>query len=209
MILYLHGFRSSPRSFKAQLMAARMHALGLGHDWACPQLPPSPLAAVVDAQRLLTGVAPDDLTIVGSSLGGYYATYLAEKLGCRAVLLNPAVHPYQDLDKWLGEQPMWHGGGTIVVEPRHLDELRMIEVPQITRPERYYLVAATGDQTLDYRDMLTKYPGAKVTQIEGSDHGISDFANYMDDVLRFAGVDLPAQPAASAASAAVAATPDA
>ncbi|MFW8423631.1 YqiA/YcfP family alpha/beta fold hydrolase, partial [Klebsiella pneumoniae] len=88
-----------------------------------PQLPPSPLAAVVDAQRLLTGVDPDELTIVGSSLGGYYATYLAEKLGCRAVLLNPATRPYEDLGKWLGEQPMWHGGGTIVVEPRHLDEL--------------------------------------------------------------------------------------
>ena len=194
MILYLHGFRSSPRSFKAQLMAARMHRLGLGHAWACPQLPPSPLAAVVDAQRLLTGVAADELTIVGSSLGGYYATYLAEKLGCRAVLLNPATRPYDDLGKWLGEQPMWHGGGTIVVEPRHLDELRMIDVTQITRPERYYLVAATGDQTLDYRDMVAKFPGAKLTLIDGSDHGISDFADYMDDVLRFAGIDAPPSP---------------
>ncbi|VVD71637.1 esterase [Pandoraea capi] len=201
MILYLHGFRSSPRSFKAQLMAARMHGLGLGHAWACPQLPPSPLAAVVDAQRLLAGVVPDALTIVGSSLGGYYATYLAEKLGCRAVLLNPATRPYDDLGKWLGEQPMWHGGGSIVVEPRHLDELRMIDVAQITRPERYCLVAATGDQTLDYRDMLAKYPGAKLTLIEGSDHGISDFANYMDDVLRFAGIDVPSSPGAASPSA--------
>ncbi|WP_353193093.1 YqiA/YcfP family alpha/beta fold hydrolase [Pandoraea pnomenusa] len=197
MILYLHGFRSSPRSFKAQLMAARMHRLGLGHDWACPQLPPSPLAAVVDAQRLLTGVSADELTIVGSSLGGYYATYLAEKLGCRAVLLNPATRPYDDLGKWLGEQPTWHGGGTILVEPRHLDELRMIDVAQITRPERYYLVAATGDQTLDYRDMVAKYPGAKLTLIEGSDHGISDFGNYMNDVLRFAGIDVPPSPGAA------------
>lgn len=197
MILYLHGFRSSPRSFKAQLMAARMHRLGLGQDWACPQLPPSPLAAVVDAQRLLTGVSADELTIVGSSLGGYYATYLAEKLGCRAVLLNPATRPYDDLGKWLGEQPMWHGGVSIVVEPRHLDELRMIDVAQITRPERYYLVAATGDQTLDYRDMVAKFPGAKLTLIEGSDHGISDFANYMDDVLRFAGIDVPPSPDAA------------
>jgi predicted esterase YcpF (UPF0227 family) len=197
MILYLHGFRSSPRSFKAQLMAARMHRLGLGQHWACPQLPPSPLAAVVDAQRLLAGVSADELTIVGSSLGGYYATYLAEKLGCRAVLLNPATHPYDDLGKWLGEQPLWHGGGTIVVEPRHLDELRMIDVARITRPERYYLVAATGDQTLDYRDMVAKFPGAKLTLIEGSDHGISDFENYMDDVLRFAGVDIPSAPDAA------------
>lgn len=194
MILYLHGFRSSPRSFKAQLMAARMHALGLGHEWACPQLPASPMAAVVDAQRLLSGVAAEDLTIIGSSLGGYFATYLAEKLGCRCVVLNPATQPYRDLDKWLGEQPLWHGGGTIVVEPRHLDELRALEVANITRPERYFLIAATGDETLDYRDMVAKYPGARTTVIEGSDHGISDFAEHMDDVLRFAGIDLPPAP---------------
>ncbi|GAB3627207.1 esterase [Pandoraea terrae] len=196
MILYLHGFRSSPRSFKAQLMAAHMHAMGRGQDWACPQLPISPTATIVDAQRLLVGIAPEDLTIVGSSLGGYYATYLAERLGCRAVLLNPATRPYLDLHKWLGEHPLWHGGGTVVVEPYHLDELRALEVPAVTRPERYYLVAATGDETLDYRDMLAKYPGAKLTLIEGSDHGISDFPKYLDDVLRFAGIDDSAPAAA-------------
>lgn len=191
MILYLHGFRSSPRSFKAQLLAARLIALGRGHEWICPQLPVSPAAAILDAQRLMAGYPPDEVTLIGSSLGGFYATYLAEKRGCRAVMLNPATRPYADLEKWLGEQPLWHGGGSVLVEPRHLDELRMLDIPAITRPERYYLVAATGDEVLDYRDMLAKFPGAKTTLIDGGDHGISSFCDYADDVLAFCGIASP------------------
>ncbi|PSB92367.1 YqiA/YcfP family alpha/beta fold hydrolase [Candidatus Pandoraea novymonadis] len=188
MILYLHGFLSSPQSFKAQMMAVRMHKLMRGHQWICPQLPLSPTASIIDVKRLLVGIAWDDLTLVGSSLGGFYATYLAEYFGCRAVLLNPVTQPYRDLGKWLGEQQLWHGGRTIVFEPHHLDELCALEVPVITNPERYYLIATTGDETLNYRDMVEKYSRAKLTLIEGSDHGISDFSKYLDDVLKFAGV---------------------
>lgn len=188
MILYLHGFRSSPQSFKARLLAERLSAMGLAYLWACPQLPVSPAQAIADAERLMASRAADEITVIGSSLGGYYATWLAERYGCRAVLLNPAVHPYVDLEKWLGEQPLWHGGGSIVVEPRHLQELRALDVASITRPERYYLVAATGDEVLDYREMLAKFPGAKTTLIDGGDHGISDFADYIDDVLAFCGI---------------------
>lgn len=188
MILYLHGFRSSPHSFKARLLAARLQALGHADAWVCPQLPVSPLASVDSAERLIEGIAPEQLTLIGSSLGGYYATYLAERAGCRCVLLNPATHPYDDLEPWLGEQPLWHGGGSVLVERHHLGELRALEVPNITRPERYWLIAATGDEVLDYRDMLAKYPGARTTLIDGGDHGISDFAAYLDDVLEFGGI---------------------
>jgi uncharacterized protein len=133
----------------------------------------------------VTAAGATRVTLVGSSLGGYFATHLAEKHGWPAALLNPAVVPQRDLSAYLGEQPLWHGGGSIVVEPHHLDELRALGVGSITRPERYYLLAATGDEVLDYREMLAHYPGARTTLIEGSDHAISEFAQYVDQVLAF------------------------
>jgi predicted esterase YcpF (UPF0227 family) len=154
-------------------------------------LPVSPLQAIALAEAQVAEAvkgARGEVTVIGSSLGGYLATYLAEKHGWRAVLLNPAVLPERDLSAYLGEQPLWHGGGSIVVEPRHLDELRALGVSAITKPERYYLFAATGDEVLDYREMLAHYPGVETKLIEGSDHAISEFANYVDDVLAFCGM---------------------
>lgn len=150
MILYLHGFRSSPESQKSRLLAARMAELGRTGEWRCPSLSVSPLEAIAVAEAEVAGAR--DVTVIGSSLGGYYATWLAEKHGWKAVLLNPAIVPQRDLKQHLGEQPLWHGGGTIVVERRHLHELDALRVPAITRADRYYLFAATGDEVLDYRD---------------------------------------------------------
>ncbi|HWX12619.1 MAG TPA: YqiA/YcfP family alpha/beta fold hydrolase, partial [Trinickia sp.] len=185
MIVYLHGFRSSPNSFKARVMAERLAGLGRSAEWCCPMLPVSPLEAVALVEERVAAANPAQVTVIGSSLGGYFATHLAEKHGWRAVLLNPAVVPERDLSHYLGEQPLWHGGGSIVVEPRHLDELRALGVARITRPERYYLFAATGDEVLDYREMLAHYPGVQTRLIEGSDHAISEFPDYVDDVLAF------------------------
>ncbi|GJH37558.1 YqiA/YcfP family alpha/beta fold hydrolase [Paraburkholderia azotifigens] len=185
MILYLHGFRSSPNSFKARVMAERLAALGRSVEWCCPMLPVSPLDTVALVEERVAAAKPAQVTVIGSSLGGYFATHLAEKHGWRAVLLNPAVVPQRDLSHYLGEQPLWHGGGSIVVEPHHLDELRALGVARITRPERYYLFAATGDEVLDYREMLAHYPGVQTRLIEGSDHAISEFPDYVDDVLAF------------------------
>ncbi len=195
MILYLHGFRSSPQSFKARVLAARLAELGRGEEWCCPMLPVSPLATIALAESLVAAAPPQHVTVIGSSLGGYFATHLAEKHDWPAVLLNPAIVPQRDLSAYLGEQPLWHGGGSIVVEQRHLDELRALDVASITRPGRYYLFAATGDEVLDYREMLARYPGARTRLIEGSDHAISEFPQYVDDVLAFcdaANVEPPA-----------------
>lgn len=188
LILYLHGFRSSPHSFKARRLAGRLALLDRANDWRCPQLPVSPYEAIRLAQSIIGATPPASVCLIGSSLGGFYATWLAERYGCRAVLLNPATAPDETLDAYLGEQTLWHGGGSIVVERRHLDELRALRVAAITSPQRYYLVAATGDQVLDYRDMLRHYPGVETTLIEGSNHGISDFDAYLDRVLAFCGV---------------------
>jgi predicted esterase YcpF (UPF0227 family) len=196
LILYLHGFRSSPQSFKARLLAERMAELGRGAEWQCPQLPVSPAAAVRLAESLCAG--EQHVAVIGSSLGGYFATWLAEQHGWRAVLLNPATVPQRDLSAYLGEQPLWHGGGSIVVEPQHLDELRALTVASITRPERYYLITATGDQVLDYRESLAHYPGITTTLIEGGDHALSNFPDYLDRVLAFC----DAQPASTVVASA-------
>ena len=185
-LIYLHGFRSSPASFKARLIDERMRALGRGADFVCPQLPASPAEAVaLVSERLLP--QPHD-TLVGSSLGGYYATWLAERHGCRAVLLNPAVEPARDLRGHVGPQKMFHSDAPFVFEPRYLGELAALEVGAITFPERYLLVAAKGDELLDWREMVGRYPGARRIVLEGSDHGLSDFAELLDEVLGFAGM---------------------
>lgn len=185
-LIYLHGFRSSPASFKARLIDERMQALGRGADFACPQLPASPADAVaLVSERLLP--QPQD-TLVGSSLGGYYATWLAERHGCRAVLLNPAVNPARDLRGHVGPQRMYHSDSPFEFEPRYLGELAALEVGAITFPGRYLLVAAKGDELLDWREMVGRYPGARQIVLEGSDHGLSDFAELLDEVLGFAGM---------------------
>ena len=189
MIVYLHGFRSSPQSYKAQLLAARMAQLGRGPEYLCPQLPVSPADAMALAQKLTRNLDPQQLTLFGSSLGGYYATWLAEQLGCRAVMLNPAMRAFEKLQSQVGPQTMYHGGGEpFEFKAAYLEELRAMQVATITRPERYFLVAATGDELLDWREMTAAFPAARHKVIQGSDHGLSDFAEYMDETLAFAGV---------------------
>lgn len=185
MILYLHGFRSSPQSAKARMVGVRLLELGLAAQLRCPQLPASPDAAIELALQLVDGVPPDELAIIGSSLGGYYATWLAEKLGCRAVLLNPAIVPLQDLDSHIGVTTAYHSDAPFEFKREYIDELRALAVDNITRPERYFLLAATGDEVLDYRAMVAHYAGARQHIIEGSDHGISEFRDYLDEVLAF------------------------
>jgi predicted esterase YcpF (UPF0227 family) len=185
MMLYLHGFRSSPQSYKARVVAQKMAALGRADELACPQLPASPKAAMALALDLVDGWPADQLAIVGSSLGGYYATWLAEKLGCRAVLLNPAVAPLDSLEQHVGVTTAWHSDQPFEFRREYIGELRALAVDNITRPERYFLIAATGDEVLDYRAMVARYAGARQVVIEGSDHALSEFADYADDVLAF------------------------
>lgn len=188
MILYLHGFRSSPKSFKARLLGERMQALGKGGQYLCPLLPASPQEVINLSLKLVAGCAPEELTVIGSSLGGFYATHLAERLGCRAVLLNPAVRSFRDLEKYVGVTTRFHDDEPFEFKREYIDELRALAVENITRPQRYFLIAATGDEVLDWREMVAHYPGARHRIIEGGDHGISEFADYADEVLAFCGV---------------------
>ncbi|GAB1835850.1 YqiA/YcfP family alpha/beta fold hydrolase [Achromobacter xylosoxidans] len=191
MILYLHGFRSSPTSFKARMMADAMAARGREGDWACPQLPASPREAVdlalgIARQQLARATEPRALTVVGSSLGGFYATWLAEQLGCKAVLLNPAVEAARDLATQVGEHRMYHSDAPFQFLPEYVEELAALHVSRISQPDRYFLVAATGDEVLDWREMRDRYAGCRQRIVAGSDHGLSDFADWMPEVLEFA-----------------------
>ena len=189
MIVYLHGFRSSPQSFKARLIGERMRELGLGHEYLCPQLSERPAIAMEQALALTRALPAGELTLLGSSLGGFYATWLAEQLGCRAVMLNPAMRAHEKLVRHVGTQTAYHDTSTsFEFRAEYLEELRALHVEAITRPERYFVLAATGDELLDWREMTAAFPGARHRVIEGSDHGMADFALYMDDVLAFAGV---------------------
>lgn len=188
MILYLHGFRSSPQSFKARLLGERMQAMEKGDHYICPPLPASPREAIDLSLSLVASYPKDEIHVVGSSLGGFYATHLAERLGCRAVLLNPAVKSFRDLEKYVGVTTRFHTDEPFEFKREYIDELRALAVDRITEPQRYFLMAATGDEVLDWREMVSHYPGARHHIIEGSDHGISEFADYADEVLAFCGV---------------------
>ena len=201
MILYLHGFRSSPRSIKARQLAARLEQRGLAATWCCPQLPVSPReAARVISQIVRQDDAPP-LAIIGSSLGGYYATWIAEQVACRVVLLNPAINPERDLAHHLGTQTVYHSDETVEIEAEFLDELKALRVGAIAHPERYLLVAAKGDEVLDWREMVARYPTARHRILEGSDHGLSDFETLIDDVIDFALLATSAGSTASVSSA--------
>lgn len=185
-LIYIHGFRSSSRSFKARLLQTRLSAIGAADRFIAPDLPPEPDRAIALIRESI-GPAEAD-TLVGSSLGGCYATWLAEQTGCRAVLLNPAVHPARDLQGQVGPQRGYHDGAPFEFEARYVAQLQRYEVPKITRPERYFLIAAQGDEVLDWREMAAAYPGARQKIVAGSDHGLSDFEAHIDEVLAFAGL---------------------
>lgn len=185
-LLYLHGFRSSPRSFKASRMAAAVRERHPAVTWWCPQLPPSPREAMDLLRQGVQNWPRERMAVVGSSLGGFYATCIAEETGCRAVLLNPAVHPARDLAGAIGEQTAWHDPGDhFFFAPRFVDELRALERGPITRPDRYFAVIAKGDEVLDWREMTGRYPGVRTRLLEGGDHAISDFDDHLDEVLAF------------------------
>ena len=185
-LLYLHGFRSSPASVKSRKTQAAALARFAGLVWHGPQLPVSPRAAMGGLLRDVAGWPVDSMAVVGSSLGGFYATALAERLGCRAVLLNPAVHPARDLAAHVGEHTLWHHPEErFLFEPAFVQELLALEVPRITRPERYMAVIAKGDEVLDWREMVAAYGHDRLRLIEGSDHALSDFEAYLPEILDF------------------------
>lgn len=183
MIVYLHGFNSSPQSHKAQVLGKYMMQRALGGELACPALAPSAKEAIALLERSYAGQSP---CYVGSSLGGYYATYLVEKHGGKAVLINPAIDPHVGLRPYLGPQSNLHTGEPYELTERHLAEWRALYVPKVTA-QKYLLLVETADEILDYRRAVERYAGAEQIVVQGGDHSLRSFPEHLPRILRFAG----------------------
>ena len=187
MIIYLHGFNSTPGSHKARTLHAYMKASGVDHLYECPELPHFPLDAIRVIEAALAKHSAEEVTLLGSSLGGFYATYLAEKHKCRAVLIQPAVSPHVGLNALLGPQENLYSGERYELTPAHLAAWSTLVVEHID-PERYLLLLETGDEVLDWREAARKYAGARAVIRDGGDHTLRSFPEHIPRILSFAGI---------------------
>ncbi len=188
-ILYLHGFNSSPESWKARALQAWMAEQGCAGQLLVPAVPENPQHAEQALLQLTQDLcAQHDVTLIGSSLGGFYATWLAETFDCKAVLVNPAVKPHELLSKYLGENSNYHTGKTWTFTREDVDVLARLQQAGITKPERYYVLLQTGDETLDYRQAADYYAAASPTIEQGGDHAFTGFERYFEKIMTFAGI---------------------
>ena len=185
-IVYLHGFVSSPQSKKAVMLGDYLANCVTGVDYRVPELHHRPARAIEQVEAACAGIPEDDLTLVGSSLGGFYATLAAERLGCRAALLNPAVRPHAHFHRYLGPQRNLYTGEEFVLGPEHIADLEARQPAHITRPERYWLFVETGDVVLDYRDAVDFYKDALHTVVRGGDHALASFPEHVPDLVEWA-----------------------
>ncbi|MCC6474361.1 MAG: esterase [Burkholderiales bacterium] len=187
MLIYLHGFNSSPSSRKACQLGERMRILGLEAQFACPALPHLPQAAIGAIETTMARHVNGGICLVGSSLGGFYATHLAEKHGVRAVLVNPAITPHVGLRAYLGAQQNLHTAERYELTPAHLQQWAALCPERIT-VERYLLLVETGDELLDYRLAMQRYAGARQRVVEGGDHTFQSFVDFIPEILAFGGL---------------------
>jgi predicted esterase YcpF (UPF0227 family) len=186
MIVYIHGFNSSPSSTKANQLRARLAALGREAEFCCPALSHWPEQAMAQLEAQIRNADPGGVTLVGSSLGGFYAAWLTEKYGVRSVLVNPAVTPDEGLRAWLGPQKNLYTGEEYDLTEKHLAQMAAYRVATPGRTGRYLLMHTTGDELLDWRVAVNHFAGCRLILVLGSDHGFREFEHYMDVVLAFA-----------------------
>lgn len=187
MLIYLHGFNSSPGSHKAQALKRYMEERGLADRFSCPALPHLPRQAVALVEAEIALYPRESVTLAGSSLGGFYASYFAERHDLRAVLINPAVYPQRDLRAYLGVQQNLYTQQQYELTEEHLRQWEQLNPPAL-RPQRYLLLVETGDEVLDYREAVERYRGARQIVIEGGDHGFASFPERIPLLLEFAGL---------------------
>ena len=157
-----------------------------GIRYEVPALHHRPARAIGQVEAACGAVAAADLTLVGSSLGGFYATVAAERLGCRAALLNPAVHPHRHFERFVGPQKNLYTGEEFELTREHVEELRALDPPRITRPERYWLFVETADEVLDYREAVEYYAGALQEVVRGGDHALVSFPEHIPEIVAWA-----------------------
>src|SRR5450755_134691 len=190
-MVYLHGFNSGPASVKAQQLGRGIAALEPRSRPAyfVPQLHHRPAVAMREmmawVDNAISHSGETRLTLVGSSLGGFYATFLAEHYGAKAVLINPAIRPAKSLASYLGPQRNTVSGETYELTHEHLAELEALNVIRVTEPQRYFLLVQSGDELLDWREAVTFYAGAWQSVQGGGDHAFQHFEKEIAPILRF------------------------
>ena len=188
LLVYLHGFRSSPNSTKAVMTREAVKVISTvsdSYEWYCPQLLASPKESIEMVTQYIDQSNADRIVVIGSSLGGFYTNYLAEKYGCIGVALNPAVRAARELEPHVGMMTAYDSEEPFDFRAEYIDELRALQIENITQSERYFLIAAKGDELLDWKEMVAFYASAKQLVLEGSDHGISEYAEHLPSVIEF------------------------
>ncbi|MGV1719559.1 esterase YqiA [Vibrio furnissii] len=186
LLLYIHGFNSSPLSHKAQVMQQYCAANRPDIKVVVPKLPSFPKQAAAYLVDVVNQYKDDyQIGLVGSSLGGYLSTWLNHQFGFRAVLVNPAVKPYELLANFLGEQQNPYTQERYVLAAEHIDELKALDTPTLRAPQDFWLLQQTADEVLDYRQAVDKYRHARQTIEEGGDHSFVDFERYPAQIIHF------------------------
>ncbi len=192
-LLYLHGFRSSPLSYKAQHLSEIFKNHYPSVQWVCPQLPPSPKDAAELILELTPQWDPKSSAVIGSSLGGFYANWLANQRGFRSILINPATDPARDLRRYIGHQKNWQNpNDSFYFKEQYLAELMSLypvasHISTASKAQKL-LMACKGDEVLDWREMVETHQGATQYIIEGSNHAMSDFDQHLGVLLKFLGL---------------------
>ncbi len=183
MLIYIHGFNSSSASGKARVLQAYMRERGMADACLCPDLPDRPAAAI----GLLTDLIRQhpQATLIGSSLGGFYATWLSAQYGVKAVLINPAVHAHALLAGQIGEQTNFSTGAVYQFTQQHVDELAALDLPAVTQPENILLMVETGDEVLDYRDAVAYYQHSRQIVVAGGNHNFLSFPQHISTIIAF------------------------
>lgn len=185
MLLYLHGFNSSPQSKKA-IETGRWIKLNAPHiKFCCPQLSPYAFEVMQKLKSIIEGHLPQPIYLVGSSMGGFFATCLAEQYNLPAVLINPAVNPGSGLHSWLGENSNFITGGKWVFKAEHIEQYIDLEPKEIKRQQNYKLLLQTGDEVLDYRHAQRRYRGCSIEVEAGGDHSFVDYQRHLSANLDF------------------------
>ena len=183
-LVYIHGFNSSPDSDKARQTRAWLAENRPDVDFICPFLSPFPDVAMAQLEAAIADLF-GTLYFVGSSMGGFYATYLAAKYQSRAVLINPAVRPWLGRDYLLGDQANYHTGEVHCIEQAHLDQLQGFEVEPIIQAKDFLVLLQTGDEVLDYRLAEKKYANCQLVVEPGGDHGFVGFEKHLPAIIEF------------------------
>lgn len=187
-VLYIHGFLSSPRSYKAQQTRGWLSEKYPHVRYECPYLSSYPDEAKATLEGLLEELLKEgyEVGLIGSSLGGYWSTWLAEQHNLRVVLINPAVRPSLFLPDYLGQElKNYHTDDVYILTVDHQQQLRAVDTPNISRSENYWLMVQTGDETLDYRLAVEKYQNCKQWVEEGGDHGFQNYDCHLPGIMEF------------------------